>query len=170
MPNTAYETPEAYKVISLYQSCPEPEENENGYEVQVATLPNGTTHSLLLTDHAEGNLIEMPPEIAVAFAYVMNASLDFRGSDAFLTPPAILEPDEDSDDLYVISIFRSHPNPLMGEQGYEIFAAVDEDNLVHEISFMDSVASDQVDMPPEIARSVGRAMAAFPLFPTSTLN
>lgn len=77
MPNPAHETPDEFTVTSIYQSCPDPAMNEDGYEVQLATLPTGAVHSLVLFDHVGGDMVEMPPEVALSVAMAIFAKLNF---------------------------------------------------------------------------------------------
>lgn len=162
-----HETPEQYRVSSVYQSIPDPDVHEEGYEVQVALLPTGEVQSLLLLDHGQGNLLEMPPEVAMAIAHVLGERLSFEGARALLTPAVgSFDPEE----VRIISVYRSSPDPAMQEDGYDLHIEVCGDGEVEQVSLHDHVSRDRVDLPPEIARSIARTLAAYPLLPRAILN
>ncbi|USN15343.1 hypothetical protein KIKIMORA_01970 [Brevundimonas phage vB_BpoS-Kikimora] len=66
-----------FEVVTIYESNPEPLMMEDGYEVQVARMPNGAIHSLVITDYVGRVMVEMPPEVALAIAKAITDNVGF---------------------------------------------------------------------------------------------
>lgn len=161
------ETLAAHVVTTVYQSQPEAAMFEQGFEVQVVTLTDGATHSVGLFDHTDANMIEMPPEVAVAISWVISQRLSFQADQARLQPPISADP---SGDAQVVSIYRSSKDPAMNEAGYDLQVEVTSEGLITEVILIDTIGRDRLVMPAAIARSVALALTAYPLFPIKTLN
>lgn len=75
MTETAH--PADYTVSSIYESNPDPMMLEDGYEVEIARASNGAIHSLLITDYQSREVVEMPPEVAIAMARAILDNVGF---------------------------------------------------------------------------------------------
>lgn len=45
-----------------------------GYELQVARLPDGSIEAIAFVDHENGDLVEMPLSVALLFARMLNST------------------------------------------------------------------------------------------------
>lgn len=46
-----------------------------GYEVQIARLPNGEIEAVAFIDHEQADMVEVPPQIAIEFARAILAAV-----------------------------------------------------------------------------------------------
>lgn len=46
-----------------------------GYEVKIARLPNGEIEAVAFMDHEQAEIVEVPPQIAIAFARAILAAI-----------------------------------------------------------------------------------------------
>lgn len=66
-----------YTVTSIYESNADPLMLEDGYEIEIARAPDGAIHSLLITDYQNREVVEMPPEVALAMARAILDNVGF---------------------------------------------------------------------------------------------
>lgn len=57
---------------TIFDSDLHPEASEDGYEVAVALGSDGQIESVAIMDHEMGDLVEVPPEIALLIAKAIN--------------------------------------------------------------------------------------------------
>lgn len=58
----------AAEPVTIFDSNDHPDTEEGGYQVAVALDQNGAVHSVAIIDHQMGDLVEVPPEVALLIA------------------------------------------------------------------------------------------------------
>lgn len=64
----------------IYNSAYDMDTNVSGYEVMVAFDPSGGMHSLAIMDHERGDLVEMPIDMALRIAAIIQEQVRLPGS------------------------------------------------------------------------------------------
>ncbi len=57
--------------VSIFDSNDDPNTQEGGYEIAVSMGADGSIDAVAIIDHEMGDILEVPPEIALLFARVI---------------------------------------------------------------------------------------------------
>lgn len=135
-----------FLVEDIYQSGPDPVNDEDGHVLTLARLRDGTAHCYAFTDHYQGDLVEVAPDVAVAYAHAMLA----------------FDPAQVNHQQVLVS---SDQTPGL-EPGYLIvYRAAPEG-----IAVKDGIGKSAMTMSVEVGRCFARAIIASNPFPANRLN
>ncbi|USN14071.1 hypothetical protein KABACHOK_02350 [Brevundimonas phage vB_BpoS-Kabachok] len=144
-----------YAVSTIYASNEDPEGLEEGFEIKTAREGSGRIDAVAIIDHAEGDILQAPIEVALLFADMVQTLL--------LRP---LAPAPDSETV----VFVSDDIPGLDQDGYIITVERDLRDRVEAIVFCDCNEDVEICCAPDVAQAMAVAIKALDAFPRSTLH
>lgn len=144
-----------YVVEDIFASNADPEGLEDGFMLQLAR-EDGVAHAYAVVDHGEGELLEMPPAVALVVADII---VKFEA-----------EPRRAAAGARVVKLFCSDDLVELDEPGYTLEAALDVTGGARAFGIADAIGRTDVVVPAEIARSIAQAILDSRPFPIRALN
>ncbi|UTC29351.1 hypothetical protein BAMBUS_02690 [Brevundimonas phage vB_BpoS-Bambus] len=144
-----------YAVSTIYASNEDPEGFEEGFEIKTAREGSGRIDAVAIIDHAEGDILQAPIEVALLFAEAVG--LLFRRP---------LAPAPDSETV----VFMSDDIPGLDQDGYCITVERDHNDDIESIVFADFNEEVEICCSQEIASAMAGAIIRLDAFPHRTLH
>lgn len=142
-------------VSTIYASCDDPAAEQDGYEIKVARAPSGCVESVVILDYGEGELLELPIEVAMLFAEVL-LSLQLRP----LSPAPFTH----------TLVFQSDDVPGLEQDGFLITLLRDQRNAAEDYILTDAQEDAEILCPPAIAYAMAAAISALDAFPAHRVH
>ena len=144
-----------YDVTTIYASNEDPEGLEYGFEVKASREASGCIESVAIIDFTEGEMMEMPIEVALLFAESLRGVQDRP-----------LAPAPDSETV----VFDSSDVQGLNQDGYQITIERDSRSAIENIVLTDLGEDVEIVCDPIIAYGMAIALEGLDAFPARRLH